>query len=153
MVQLMRAGEVQVLALQVDLGQAELPGKAFAVIDWGRAALVFPADPAEFRNELRGVGDGLIGFGDLLESRDQFVWDKAAAIRSVITVFVRRCDYMKRFRIMTPPFCYMEIRFTLSRFSIREIYSSFLSQRIARKPFFVADAPVVPEPAIGSNTI
>ena len=88
-VQFMGTGKVEVLALQIDLRHAQFAGKPLTVIDRGRASLIFPADPAQLGDELRGVGDRLIGFGDLFESRDQFVRDKAAAVRPVPAVFIR----------------------------------------------------------------
>ena len=60
MVELVGAGMVEVLALEVNLAAARAhhAAEALAVVDGRGAPLELAANAAQFVNELRGVGDG-----------------------------------------------------------------------------------------------
>ena len=87
-VELVRAGMVEVLALEVDLRAADLAGQALAVVDRSRSALEIAADAAKLVDELRTVADGLIRLGDLGESRLQLVGNHSAAVFAKVTLFI-----------------------------------------------------------------
>ena len=57
------------------------------MIDRGGTSLEIPADAAELRDELRGLGDGVVGFGVFIESLDQLrVFQIVASVFSEIAV-------------------------------------------------------------------
>ena len=90
MVQLVGAGVVQVFSLQVDLCPAQEIGKCLAVVDRGGTTLKIPADAAELRDELRGLGDGVVAFRVLIERLDQLrIFQIVAAVFSKISVLGR----------------------------------------------------------------
>ena len=69
--QLMGPGEVQVLALQVDLGPPQQVGEVLAVIDRCGSALEILADAAKLCDKLRRLCDRVIGFCIFVEGLDQ----------------------------------------------------------------------------------
>ena len=71
MVELVGAGVVEVLAFEIDLGPAQKVGQVLAVIDRCGTALEIPADAAELRNELGGLGDRVIALRVLIKGFDQ----------------------------------------------------------------------------------
>jgi hypothetical protein len=95
-VELVRAGVVEILALQVDLALAELAGEPFAVVHRRRPALKLLADAPEFADELRAVADGFVSVVNLLkhgyELRRQIrsaVIAKAAVVVGILLDIVR----------------------------------------------------------------
>ena len=70
-VELVGAGVVEVLAFEIDLGPAQKVGQVLAVIDRCGTALEIPADAAELRNELGGLGDRVIALRVLIKGFDQ----------------------------------------------------------------------------------
>ena len=70
-IQLMRAGVVQIFAFQVDLAMADFLRKPLAVIDWRRTALELPADAPQFLDKFRGVANSQIIVGDFFKGRDE----------------------------------------------------------------------------------
>lgn len=88
-VQLMGAGVVQILPLEIDLALAKGAGQAGTVIDGSGAALKLPPNPAQLVDKLGAVADFLIGVVDLLKGGDQLRRQKRAAVLPKITVFIR----------------------------------------------------------------
>src|SRR5690606_25568565 len=81
-VDLVRAGVVQLLALEVDLRAAAVLGQAFGEIQRGRAADVVALEVGEFLGDL-GVLLGLLVFGgQLVDQRHQGFGDVLAAERA-----------------------------------------------------------------------
>jgi len=70
-VELMRAGVVQILALGIDLGAAAQIGQVLEVADRGRAALEMLADIAQLGDEIGRFRQAQIGVRDFLEMRDE----------------------------------------------------------------------------------
>ena len=86
-VQLVRPGVVQVLALEVDLRPPQQVGQVLAVVDGRGPTLEIPADAAQLGDELRGLGDGVVGLGVLVEGLDQIrVVQIVAAVLAEVAV-------------------------------------------------------------------
>lgn len=89
MVEFVRAGVVQILALDIELNaRTDLVGESCKV---GDAAWVCPkllADAAKLADELAGFADGLVGFADLVHGGLQLGRDIGAAIVAEIALGV-----------------------------------------------------------------
>lgn len=81
-VQLVGAGVVKVLPLQVNLAVPDFLGQPLAVVNRCGPALELLAYPAQFIDELGRVADGLVGVCNLLKSRDQLIGQVSAPIRA-----------------------------------------------------------------------
>ena len=88
-VQLMGAGVVQVLPLDIQLYIAQLVGKTLQMGNRGGPSLKLLADAAQFINELAGLADGEIGLRDLIHSGLQFGRDIGTAVSAETAVGVR----------------------------------------------------------------
>ena len=80
MVELVRAGVVEVLALEVNLCCTEFAGKSFRVIDRRGPPLEMLADGAQLRDEPRRPRNSVIGITDFLHDFFQLRWQVGAAI-------------------------------------------------------------------------
>ena len=86
-VELVGPGVVEVLPLEIDLGPAQEIGQVLAVVDRRRPALKITADAAQFRDELGGLGDGVVGLRVFVEGLDQLgVLQIIAAVFSEVPV-------------------------------------------------------------------
>ena len=91
-VQLVGAGVVKVLPLQVNLAVPDFLGQPLAVVNRCGPALELLAYPAQFIDELGRVADGLVGVCNLLKSRDQLIGQVSAPIRlSLIHIYNILC--------------------------------------------------------------
>ena len=88
MVELVGAGVVEILALEIDLAVADVAGEAVAVIDGSGAPLELAADAAEFVDEFRGMADRLISVRNFAEGSLEFGRNAAAAEFAETAVFV-----------------------------------------------------------------
>ena len=88
MVELVGAGVVEILALEIDLAVADVAGEAVAVIDGSGAPLELAADAAEFVDEFRGMADRLISVRDFAEGSLEFGRNAASAEFAETAVFV-----------------------------------------------------------------
>ena len=70
-VELVRAGVVQILALEIDLEAAEVVREVLAVIHRGRAALKIAPDAPQLGDELRRLRDRVIRLGVFVERLDE----------------------------------------------------------------------------------
>ena len=88
-VDLVRTGVVQVLALEQDLRAADVIAQALGVIDRARPAHVVRQVAVIGRTE-RGVLAGLvIGLGQFLQRADQGFGDEAAAVAAEVALGIR----------------------------------------------------------------
>ena len=88
-VEFMRAGVIQILALEIDLATAELARNGFAVINRRRTTLKLAANATQLADEVRRVADRLIRVRDLFEGGDQFLRQICAAVLAEASVRVR----------------------------------------------------------------
>ena len=88
MVELVGAGVVEILALEIDLAVADVTGKTVAVIDGCGTSLELAADAAEFIDEFCGMADRLISVRDFAEGRFEFGRNAASAEFTETAVFV-----------------------------------------------------------------
>ena len=87
MVQFMRTCMVQIFPLQIDLCPSKKIGQVHAVIDRRRPSLEILPDTPKFRNELRGLRDGMIRFSVFIERLDQVrVFKVVSSVFAKITV-------------------------------------------------------------------
>ena len=87
-VDLVRAGVVQLVALEVDLGAAEMLGQPLGEIERARAAAVMGEKIGEFRMEGRiGLGFG-VGAFEIEDQRHQRLGDVASAIEAEMAALV-----------------------------------------------------------------
>jgi len=89
-VQLVGARMVQVFPFQVNLGSAQVAGKAFAVVNRGGASLELLADAAQFIDELGGVGYRLVGFRNFFKGGNKLVRQVNAAVFAKTALGVRK---------------------------------------------------------------
>ena len=88
-VELVCAGVVQVLALGVQLyPAAQCIGQTLQMRHRGGAALKFLADAAQLGNELAGLADGEVGFGDFCQRSLQLIFHIHAAVFAEVAFFV-----------------------------------------------------------------
>ena len=88
-VEFVRAGVVQILALDIELNaRADLVGEPCEVGDRRGSALKLLADAAKLADELAGFADGLVGFADLVHGGLQLGRGIGAAIVAEIALGV-----------------------------------------------------------------
>mgnify|MGYP007132059168 CR=1 FL=1 len=88
-VEFVRAGVVQILALDIELNaRTDLVGESCKVGDRRGSALKLLADAAKLADELAGFADGLVGFADLVHGGLQLGRDIGAAIVAEIALGV-----------------------------------------------------------------
>jgi hypothetical protein len=88
-VDLVRAGVVELLALEIDFGAAKMLGEALGEIQRRRPADIVPEVAVHFRTEGRiGLGDG-IGLLQIENQRHQRFGDKASAENAEMPALVR----------------------------------------------------------------
>jgi len=85
-VQLVRAGVVEVFAFHVDLGGTEFLGQALAMIDRCGAALVVLANGPELSDEFRGAGNRVIGIPNFIHDDFERGRDVGAAVFAIAAV-------------------------------------------------------------------
>ena len=88
-IQLVRAGMVQILTLHIKLHAANGCGQTLQVRNRRGTALELLADAAQLRNKFPGLADGVIRLGDLVHGFLQFVADIRATIGTKIAFLVR----------------------------------------------------------------
>jgi hypothetical protein len=87
-VDLVGTGVVEVLALEVDLGAAELVGEAAAVEDGRGAAGVGRVEEGELVLELLGLGDLLVGDGNVVHGLLEVRGHELAAVGTEVALGV-----------------------------------------------------------------
>jgi hypothetical protein len=87
-VHLVRAGVVQVLALEVDLRASQLAGEPARMVDGAGAADVVLELPLQVGEEFRIVAEPLVGRGQLVERLAQRLGDEDAAIGAEVALAV-----------------------------------------------------------------
>ena len=81
-IELMGAGMVEILPLEVDLAVAQQSRQPVTMINRSRPSLKLPPDAAQLVDEVRRAADGLVGILNLLERRHKFRRKISAAVRS-----------------------------------------------------------------------
>jgi hypothetical protein len=93
-VDLVRAGVVEVLALDVDAGAAAFLGQSFRKIDWARTPDVVLQLMPELGLERRVLARALVGDAQLVERRGERLGDEHAAVRPEMPSGVRQVIHL-----------------------------------------------------------
>ena len=88
-VELVGAGVVEILALEINLRPAQQIGEILAVVDGSGTTLEVPADTAQLCDELSGLRDGVVGFRIFVEGLDQLrILQIIAAVSKSLYLFI-----------------------------------------------------------------
>jgi hypothetical protein len=88
MVEFVGSGVVEIFPFEVDLRPADGLTESFGMVDGSGAALVVPADAAQFVEEVVGFSQLQVGFGDSFELLDELGRQEGSSIFAKISLLV-----------------------------------------------------------------